>query len=147
MRQTELVLKDEDRMRIGEICAQGTRQVREVNRAHVLAALDRKASEASIMQVLGVGRKMIWRTRVAYLDGGLELALTDLPRPGKPRSYQTGVEAEITALTCSAPPEGAKRWTLLRLEAAARQRPQMKGISRETIRRLLKKTASNPGAA
>ncbi len=147
MRQTELVLKDEDRMRIGEICAKGTRQVREVNRAHVLAALDRKASEASIMQVLGVGRKMIWRTRVAYLDGGLELALTDLPRPGKPRSYQTGVEAEITALTCSAPPEGAKRWTLLRLEAAARQRPQMKGISRETIRRLLKKTASNPGAA
>ena len=36
------------------------------------------------------------------------LALTDLPRPGKPRSYQTEVEAEITALACSAPPEGAK---------------------------------------
>ena len=147
MRQTELVLTDEDRARIGTICSKGMRQVREINRAHVLAALDRKASETSIMQVLGVGRKMIWRTRVAYLDGGLELALTDLPRPGKPRSYQTEVEAEVTALTCSAPPEGAKRWTLLRLEAAARKRPQMKGISRETIRRLLKKTASNLGAA
>ena len=147
MRQTELVLTDEDRARIGTICSKGMRQVREINRAHVLAALDRKASETSIMQVLGVGRKMIWRTRVAYLDGGLELALTDLPRPGKPRSYQTEVEAEVTALTCSAPPEGAKRWTLLRLEEAARKRPQMKGISRETIRRLLKKTASNLGAA
>ena len=98
------------------------------------------------MQVLGVGRKMIWRTRAAYLDGGLQLALTDLPRPGKPRSYPTEVEAEVTALACSAPPEGAKRWTLLRLEEVARQRPQMKGISRETIRRLLKKTASSPGA-
>jgi hypothetical protein len=147
MRQTELVLTDEDRTRIVEVCSKGTRQVREVNRAHVLAALDRKASEASIMQVLGVGRKLIWRTRAAYLDGGLELALTDLPRPGKPRSYQTETEAEVTALACSAPPTGAKRWTLLRLEAAARKRPQMKGISRETIRRLLKKTASNPGAA
>ena len=147
MRQTELMLTAEDRARIGEICAKGRRQVRELNRAHVLAALDRKASEASIMQVLGVRRKMIWRTRVAYLDGGLELALTDLPRPGKPRSYQTEVEAEVTALTCSAPPEGAKRWTLLRLEAAARKRLKMKGISRETIRRLLKKTASNLGAA
>lgn len=146
MRQTELVLTDEDRARIGEICSKGVWQVREVNRAHVLAALDRKASEASIMQVLGVGRKMIWRTRAAYLDGGLELALTDLPRPGKPRSYQTAVEVEVTALACSAPPEGAQRWTLLRLEEAARQRPHMKGISRETIRRLLKKTASNPGA-
>jgi transposase len=146
MRQTVLVLTDEDRTRIEEICAKGVRQVREVNRAHVLAALDRKVSEAAIMQVLGVGRKMIWRTRAAYLDGGLELALTDLPRPGKPRSYQTEVEAEVTALACSAPPEGAKRWTLLRLEEAARQRPQMKAISRETIRRLLKKTASSPGA-
>ena len=123
MRQTELVLTDEDRARIGEICSKGVLQVREVNRAHVLAALDRKASEASIMQVLGVGRKMIWRTRAAYLDGGLELALTDLPRPGKPRSYETAVEAEVTALACSAPPAGAKRWTLLRLEEAARQRP------------------------
>ena len=146
MRQTELVLTDEDRARVTEICSKGTWQVRELNRAHVLGALDRKASEASIMQVLGVGRKMIWRTRAAYLDGGLELALTDLPRPGKPRSYETEVEAEVAALACSAPPEGAKRWTLLRLEAVARQRPQMHGISRETIRRLLKKTASSRGA-
>lgn len=147
MRQTELVLTDEDRNRIEAICSNGTRQVREVNRAHVLSALDRKVSEGSIMQVLGVGRKMIWRTRVAYLDGGLALALTDLPRPGKPRSYQTQTEAEVTALTCSAPPLGAKRWTLLRLQEAARKRPQMKSISRETIRRLLKKTASSPGVA
>ena len=146
MRQTELVLTDEDRARVTEICSKGTWQVRELNRAHVLGALDRKASEASIMQVLGVGRKMIWRTRAAYVDGGLELALTDLPRPGKPRSYETETEAEVAALACSAPPEGAKRWTLLRLEAVARQRPQMQGISRETIRRLLKKTASSRGA-
>jgi hypothetical protein len=53
MRQTELVLTGEDCARIGAICSKGTRQVREINRAHVLAALDRKASEASIMQVLG----------------------------------------------------------------------------------------------
>ena len=147
MRQTELVLTEEDRVRIGEICSKGTRHVREVNRAHVLAALDRKASKAAIMQVLGVKRKMIWRTRAAYLDGGLELALIDLPRPGKPRVYQTKVEAEVTALACSTPPEGAKRWTLLLLEAAARTSPGMKEISRETIRRLLKKTASNLGGA
>ena len=146
MRQTELVLTDEDRVEVAEICSKGTRQDRELNRAHVLGALDRRASEASIMQVLGVGRKMIWRTRAAYLDGGLELALTDLPRPGKPRLYETEVEAEVAALACSAPPAGAKRWTLLRLEAEARQRPQMEGISRETIRRLLKKTASSRGA-
>ena len=39
MRQTDLKLTEEDREQIGEICAKGVRQVREVNRAHVLAAL------------------------------------------------------------------------------------------------------------
>ena len=146
MRQTQLVLTKDDRVRIEEICSKGTRQVRELNRAHVLGALDRNAAESSIMLVLGVKRKMIWRTRAAYLDGGLELALKDLLRPGKPRVYETDVEAQVTALACSEPPPGAKRWTLLLLEAAARAGPGMTGISRETIRRLLKKTASNPGA-
>jgi transposase len=116
-----------------------------VNRAHILAALHEKVPEAVICQVLGVGRTAIWRTRAAYLEGGLDLALRDVPRPGAPRRYETDVEAEVTALACSKPPAGAKRWTLVLLERAARGRPGMQDISRETIRRLLKKTASSPG--
>jgi hypothetical protein len=72
--------------------------------------------------------------------------VADVQRPGKPRRYRTEVEAQITALACSAPPTGAKRWTMLLLERAARAQPGMKQISRETIRRLLKKTVSNRGA-
>jgi len=34
---------------------------REVNRAHILAALDREVPESQIMEVLGVGRTAIWR--------------------------------------------------------------------------------------
>jgi len=102
--------------------------------------------ESVICQVLGVGRTAIWRTRAAYLEGGLELALRDVQRPGAPRKYETEVEAEVAALACSKPPAGAKRWTLVLLEREARGRPGMQDISRETIRRLLKKTASNPGA-
>jgi transposase len=97
------------------------------------------------MQVLGVGRTVIWRTRAAYLEGGVQHALFDIQRPGKPRQYHTDVEAQIAALACSTPPEGAKRWTLLLLEQAARAQPGMEQISRETIRRLLKKTASSHG--
>jgi hypothetical protein len=82
----------------------------------------------------------------AYLEGGLDHAVADVQRPGKPRRYRTEVEAQITALACSAPPTGAKRWTMLLLERAARAQPGMKQISRETIRRLLKKTVSNRGA-
>ena len=147
MRQTELRLSNKDRRMIAEIRFKGLHQAREVNRAHILAALDAKVSEAQIMQVLGVGRTVIWRTRAAYIQGGIEHALFDVQRPGKPREYDTGVEARITALACSKPPEGVQRWTLVLLERAARAQPGMKQISRETIRRLLKKTASNPGAS
>ena len=146
MRQTELRLAIKDRRAIEAMRSKGWRMAREVNRAHILSALGREVPEAQIMQVLGVGRTMIWRTRAAYLEGGMGFALVDVQRPGKPRRYRSEVEARITALACSAPPAGAKRWTLVLLEQAARAQPAMGEISRETIRRLLKKTASNPGA-
>ena len=146
MRQTELRLTRKDRKMVDEVRSKGERMARETNRAHILAALDRKVPEAQIMAVLGVGRTAIWRTRAAYREGGLEFALHDAPRPGKPKRYQTDEEAQVAALACSAPPEGAGRWTVALLTEAARKHPAMAGISRETVRRFLKKTASSPGA-
>lgn len=105
MRQTELRLSASDRQAIEEVRSKGLHHAREVNRAHILAALDREVPQAVIMKVLGVERTAIWRTRAAYLSGGLEQALYDV----------------------------------------ARAEPELEGIGRETIRRLLKKTASNRG--
>jgi transposase len=146
MRQTELNLSDEDRSVIEAIRSKGLHQSREVNRAHVLSSLDRGIPEAQIMAVLGIGRTAVWRTRAAYLQGGVELAVFDVARSGRPRQYDTNAEAQVTALACSAPPEGRQRWTMVELERAARQEPGMSTVSRETVRRMLKKTISSPGA-
>jgi transposase len=146
MRQTELRLGDADRALIESYRAKGLRHAREVNRAHILSALDRGIPESQIMAVLGVGRTAIWRTRAAYREGGAEYALRDVARPGKPRRYGDDVEAKILALAVSPPPEGATRWTLELLEQAARAVAGVGPISRETIRRLLNKTAANRGA-
>ncbi len=145
MRQTELRLTEEDRQSIELFRSKGLRHAREVNRAHILSCLDRGIPESQIMAVLGVGRTAVWRTRAAYLEGGLEYALHDVARPGKPTQYDTDVEARVAALACSAPPAGAKRWTLTLLEQAAQA--EIGPISGESIRRLLKKTASNRGAS
>lgn len=147
MRQTELHLSDEDRVVIDEVRSKGLHHSREVNRAHMLACLDRGVPEAQILAVLGVGRTALWRTRTAYLDGGLELALFDVARPGRPRRYDTDAEAQVTALACSAPPAGRKRWTMVELERAARREPGLDKLSRETVRRMLKKTASSLGGS
>ena len=147
MRQTELHFTAKDRELIEPYRTKGLRNVREVNRAHILSALDRGVAQADIMAVLGVGPMVIWRTRAAYLEGGAQYALHDVARPGKPRQYDTDVEAQVSALACSAPPKGVKQWTLALLEQAAQAQAGIGPISRETVRRLLKKTASNRGAS
>jgi transposase len=118
-----------------------------VNRAHVLSCLDRGIPEAHIMAVLGIGRTAVWRTRAAYVQGGVDLAVFDVARSGRPHLYDTDAEARVTALACSAPPEGRLRWTMVELERVARLEPGLSGVSRETVRRMLKKTTSNRGAS
>ncbi len=145
MRQTELHLTEKDRSIIDEIRSKGVHHSREVNRAHALSCLDRGVPETQIMDVLGIGRTALWRTRSAYLQGGVDLAVFDVARSGRPRRYDTDAQARVTALACSAPPKGRQRWTIVELERAARQEVGLGNVSRETVRRMLKKTISSPG--
>lgn len=147
MRQTPLRLTEIDRLAVQEVRSKGMHHAREVNRAHILSCLDRGVPESHILAVLGVSRTALWRTRTAYLQGGLQLALFDLARPGRPPKYGTDVEARIVALACSPPPPGRRRWTIMELERVVQREPGLEGLSRETVRRILKKALSNPGGA
>lgn len=146
VRQTDLHLKATDRRTLRDFRAKGRHSAREVNRAHILLALDQRIPEATITLVLGVSRGVVWRTRSAYGEKGLAYALHDVARSGQPRKYGTDQQAEIVALACSEPPAGAKRWTLRLLVQAARDRPKLAGITQESVRQFLKKTAASPGA-
>ena len=87
MHQTELSFSQQDRRTVDEFRANGLYRARELNRAHILAALDRKIPEPVLMQVLSVGRTAIWRTRAAYLRRGVDFALHDEAGPGKAKQY------------------------------------------------------------
>ncbi|MDE2298627.1 MAG: helix-turn-helix domain-containing protein [Burkholderiales bacterium] len=144
--QAELHLTDDDRSLIDAIRSKRLRRSRDVNRAHVLSCLDRGIPEAQIMAVLGIGRTAVWRARAAYLQGGVDLAVFDLARSGRPRLYDTDAEARVTALACTTPPKGKQRWTIVELERAARREQRLRSVSRETVQRVLKKTTSRPCA-
>jgi len=146
MRQIKLRLAEEDRAVLKSFRSKGQHLARETNRAHVLSALDQNVPERVIMSVLGISRTIIWRTRSAYLEKGLTYALQDVARPGQPTKYGTDQQAEVVALACSTPPKGAKRWTIDLLTKAARRRPKLKKINRESIRLFLKKTTASLGA-
>lgn len=142
MERISVKLTAADRRELQSVRSGGRHLAREVNRAHILAALDGGLGDEQIAAVLGVSRAVIWRTRSAYREKGLRDALHDVARPGAPRSYATDEEAAVAALACSPAPVGRKRWTVELLTRAARkQSPKLKDVSRETVRRWLKKTS------
>lgn len=135
-----------DRRFLEQFRSQGKHLAREMTRSHILLALADAVPGAHIQQVLGVSRMVIWRTRSAYEEKGLDYALNDVSRSGQPLKYATDQEAEVVALACSQPPEGAARWTIRLLPVAARHRPKLASINRESVRQILKKTSVNLGA-
>ena len=145
MRSNQLQLSGEDRRFLQGFRNKGQHSAREMTRAHILLASEARVPVAQIQQVLGVSRMVIWRTRSAYHQKGLDYALYDAARPGQPAKYGTDQEAEVVALACSQPPEGEARWTIRSLTIAARHRPKLEAINRESIRQILKKTSVNLG--
>jgi hypothetical protein len=63
----------------------------------------------------------------------------------KPRLLDGRAEAHLIALTCSAPPDGHKRWGLHLLKDTLIEQQITDTISHETVRQTLKKMNSNPG--
>ena len=65
------------------------------------------------------------------------------------RSYRPRLdgeqEAHLVALTCSAPPEGRKRWTLRLLADRLVELQVVESVSYETVRQALKQTSSSRG--
>jgi len=146
MKSNQIQLAPADKRFLEGFRSKGQHSARAVTRAHILLAVDTQVPTAQIQQVLGVSRMVIWRTQSAYRERGLDSAVYDAARPGQPAKYGTAQQAEVVALACSQPPEGAARWTVRLLTIAAGHRPKLRGVNRESIRQILKKTSVNLGA-
>ena len=141
MERVEIGLNDEERLRFEKMSTSRSCTVRCLQRAQVLLALDRGVLDHQIAEVLKLERTRIWCIRKRYLENGVEAALNDQPRPGRPRDYDDKAEAELVALACSKPPAGQGRWTIgLLTEVARRQSKRLKSLSQGTVRQGLKKT-------
>lgn len=146
MKRVEITLKDEERHHLVLLSTSGTCQVRTLQRAQVLLALDRGVLDSHITEVLGIDRTRLWRIRKRYLSEGLGRALSDQPRPGRPREYDDKAEADLVALACSAPPVGYSRWSLGLLTKVAREQSNLlKSVSEGTVRQVLKKNGLSLG--
>ena len=81
-----------------------------------------------------------------YVAAGMDAAVDRKPPA---RSYRRRLdgqqEAHLVALTCSAPPEGHRRWTLRLLADRLVALEVVESVSYETVRQALKQTSSSRG--
>ncbi len=115
------------------------------NRAHILLSADEARTDKHIAQALHTSPSTVERTRRRFVEGGLEHALNESPRPGGKRKLDGHKEAYLMALACSNPPEGKKRWSMQMLADRLVKLKVVDEISDETVRRMLKKGTLSRG--
>jgi len=128
-----------------EITRRGKSPARKVKRSLILCKADEGLTDLQVAEALVVGPSTVSRVRQRFVEGGLERALNDRPRPGKQRKLNGKQEAHLVAVACSSAPEGHTRWTLRLLADRVVKLEFADSISRETVRQVLKKTNSSRG--
>ena len=130
-------LSDTERTELTALLNGGKHAARKIKRAQILLAADAGVSDEVIASSLSAGGSAVYRTKRRFVQGNLELALSEEARPGAARKL-SGKETELLIATArSNPPEGRKRWTQELLADAMVQLTEHEGLSRETVRRRL----------
>ena len=138
-------LTREEKTELLELVSKGEARARKMNRAHILLLAEEGRTDKDIAEALHTSPSTVERTRRRLVEGGLEHALKESPRPGGRRKLDGRQEAYLVALACSDPPEGKKRWSMQMLADKLVELEVVEGISDETIRRTLKRGASSRG--
>ena len=128
----------------------GTEKARKLTRARILLLSDESPSGPSkkdkeIMESLGVCARTVAITRQRFTEGDIEGALNEKPRSGRPREFTGRDEAKLTLIACSDPPEGRSRWSVRLLADKMVEMEVVDSISRESVRKYLKKGISSHG--
>lgn len=133
-------LNKEERQTLHEMTRKGTLKARKFKRAMILLKADEGLSDPQIMVAVNVSRPSVERIRKRFVEGGLERALNEDPRPGQRRKLDGRGEAQLITIACSQAPVGHDHWTLRLLAGKLVEMEVVEAISYETVRRTLKKT-------
>ena len=137
-------LSQVERDQLHDILGGGKHAARRLKRAQILLAAANAMTDAVIAATVGVGESTVYRTKRRFVEGNLELALSEEPRPGRGRKLSGKEEALLIATACSNPPQGRARWTLELLAGEMVRLTEHLALSRETVRRRLKENRLKP---
>ena len=137
-------LSADEREQLLQLIRRGKPSARKVTRARILLKAADDLTDDQIATALDVGVATVERIRKRFVEQGLD-ALNEGPRPGARPKLTGKQEAHIIALACSKAPEGHNHWTLRLLAGKVVELGFTESFSRESVRRVLKKTSLSPG--
>jgi transposase len=144
-----LYLTPEQRSELETSIKSGNAPARVQTRARILLLADRSQgqfrTDKEIAHALLCSTATVANVRHRFLQEGLAAALVEKPRPGRAPKITGDIEAQITVLACSDPPEGQARWTVRLLTSRVIERGLLDAIDHTTLWERLKKTKSSPG--
>ena len=150
MAKIEVRLSKDEQQELARLVSRGSHPVRMVRRAQILLRSAEGWTDPAIAAALGVSRQTVYEVRKQAVTEGVDACLrhTSGRRPGQQAKALDGVaEAHLVALTCREPPAGHERWTLRLLAEQMVVLEYVTAVSHETVRQVLKKTSSSPGAS
>ena len=154
MKKYRVYLNGKKRSELGRLISTGTNKARKLTRARILLLSDESPrgksrgmgkTDKEIIEALGVSARTVAVTRQRFVEGGIDGALNDRPRSGRPPKFTGRDEAKLTLIACSDPPEGCNRWSVRLLADKLVELDVVDSISRESVRLILKKGVSNRG--
>ena len=137
-------LSQAERGELTAMLSKGKRAARKLKRAQILLAADAGSSDEEIARTVAVGGSTVYRTKRRFVEGNLERALSEDPRPGAERKLTGKEEALLVATACANPPKGRARWTLELLADAMVKLTGHESLSGETVRRRLAENGLKP---
>ena len=149
----DIILKSEDQEILKSLANSQTAEHRQVQRAKIILLASEGFSNAEISAKVGVHRNTVSTFITKYLAAGLQYALSDSDRSGKPNLITDEEKAYITSIACTKPKDlgqAAELWTFRLLRDYIREHckdagyPGLAKIAHTTVRSILESNEIKP---
>ena len=131
-------LNSDERRELLDLAQKTKKDSRRRIRAQILLLADEGFKDQDIMKELHISRPCVERIRKKFVEGGMDKAINENPRPGQKRKLDFMKKASLTALTNSTAPIGREGWSFRLLASKLVELGIVESISHETVRQELK---------
>jgi len=146
-------LSDDDRKHLTTLSKNRTTQAQVVDRARILLQKEKAIPDKQIADGLGVAVNTVRLCIQKYLENGVDAALSDVQRKGRPSEITSDAIAWITSIACQRPTElgfAQELWTLKNLHSYLQSHaveagyPRLETITKARVQQILKASDIKP---